>query len=139
LKLRFTEVAMTTAAIANPSALNRRPAALEVRSSRHATNADLPIGARSVGQNLRVSNDLHTAVRAVVDSADPVGLLASGAPHDEYDAEARDLMRLIESGNAPTADRVRAVMTRWFGSDTPISEAKIKEIADGLAAIFDRP
>jgi hypothetical protein len=40
---------------------------------------------------------LRSALRAVIDRRDPEGLLAFGAPTDEYDPEAADLARLRSS------------------------------------------
>lgn len=57
-----------------------------------------------------------TAVHAAVDREDPEGLLASGAPADEYDPEVDDLAALVRGG-AVTAQQVRAIWERWFGPD----------------------
>lgn len=42
-----------------------------------------------------VWRETSRAVAAVVDQLDPEGLLASGAPRDEYAAEAAELTRLV--------------------------------------------
>ena len=41
--------------------------------------------------------DLHATVRAIMNSADPIGLLAIGAPDDEYEPEIRDLAGRLAS------------------------------------------
>lgn len=41
-----------------------------------------------------------SAVHAVVDAVDPEGLLAGGAPADEYDPEVPDLVRVVLNGAA---------------------------------------
>jgi hypothetical protein len=86
-----------------------------------------------------VEDDLRAAVRAIIDAADPVGLLAIGAPADEYEWEVNDLVALVRSGKKPTSRRVRAILRRWFGKRTRISRATVAQIADGLAGISQRP
>jgi len=56
-------------------------------------------------------------VKRVVAAADPIGLLAGGAPDDEYDPEVTDLVRLVLGPSEITRDRVDAVWTRWFGQE----------------------
>ncbi|OZM83790.1 hypothetical protein [Pseudonocardia sp. MH-G8] len=58
---------------------------------------------------------LRSALRAVVDRRDPEGLLALGAPPDEYDPEAADLARLRSTGGPFTATTVAEVWERRFG------------------------
>ncbi|MEJ7764670.1 MAG: hypothetical protein WKF86_04170 [Acidimicrobiales bacterium] len=58
---------------------------------------------------------VRAEVKRVVDAADPIGLLATGAPDDEYDFEVTDLVKLVLGPREITADRVDAVWTRWFG------------------------
>lgn len=48
--------------------------------------------------------------------ADPAGLLAGGAPEDEYEPEVDDLCALVGMGReAVTAEAVAGVFDRWFG------------------------
>jgi hypothetical protein len=58
---------------------------------------------------------LRSALRAVIDRRDPEGLLALGAPSDEYDPEAADLARLRSGGGPFTPTTVAEVWERWFG------------------------
>src|SRR4051794_18824055 len=85
------------------------------------TTSSLPLWVQR-GHHVIVTDELRAAVQAVIDAADPVGLLEMGAPPDEYRLEVGDLVALVLSGQT-SADRVRAVLTRWFGT-TQTSEAK---------------
>jgi hypothetical protein len=69
------------------------------------------------------------AVRAVVNGADPVGLLAVGAPADEYDPEVREL---VEWPGTVTAELVSGVFLRWFGKAGAMSSDMAGRIADGI-------
>lgn len=46
---------------------------------------------------------------------DPEGLLASGAPADEYASEADDFARRLREGQSVTGDVLVEVWERWFG------------------------
>lgn len=58
--------------------------------------------------------DALAAVREVLDEVDPENLIASGAPEDEYDSEAGELVRLVLRERV-TRDQVGAIWQRWFG------------------------
>jgi hypothetical protein len=75
---------------------------------------------------------LFESVREIVHRHDPEGLLAVGAPRDEYDLEVPDLVLLVRQGDVITADSVRAVFDRWFGDSTP--PARRRSEADQIAA-----
>jgi hypothetical protein len=57
------------------------------------------------------------AVREVVNGLDPVGLIAGGAPEDEYGPEVADLVRLVMRPEPFDEETVDAVWRRWFGDD----------------------
>lgn len=57
---------------------------------------------------------LWSAVQAVIDSEDPEGLLAVGAPADEYSVEVPDLAQLVAEQRV-TAAGVLDVWEHWFG------------------------
>lgn len=57
------------------------------------------------------------AVREVINRIDPIGLIEMGAPEDEYDPEAADLVRLVMRSDAFGEAEVDAVWRRWFGDD----------------------
>ena len=74
---------------------------------------------------------LWTAVQAVVDAEDPEGLLAAGAPADEYSVEVPDLVQLV-SEQRVTAAGVLAVWEHWFGP-----ESSLKRRADALERLTE--
>lgn len=57
---------------------------------------------------------LLDAVRRIVDGLDPQGLLALGAPADEYSPEVAALAELVAAGPVGAAG-VLAVWEHWFG------------------------
>jgi hypothetical protein len=60
--------------------------------------------------------ELYPIVKRAVDRADPIGLLALGAPPDEYDPEVRSLVqRLARRGDLTGLD-VALVFHEWFGT-----------------------
>ena len=58
--------------------------------------------------------------RAITDAEDPIDLLESGAPADEYSPEIGTIVRRIL--NAQSVDEIRVVLheefRRWSGDDT---------------------
>ncbi len=67
------------------------------------------------------------AARAVVNEADPVGLMAMGSPDDESDPEVEDLIKWREP---VTPERVAEVFIRWFDRESGQMTA---EMAAGIA------
>ncbi len=62
---------------------------------------------------------LRDAVRRIVDDLDPEGLLALGAPADEYAPEVAALAELVAAG--PVVDTgVLAVWEHWFGPGSSV-------------------
>jgi hypothetical protein len=61
--------------------------------------------------------DLVAAVERAINEADPIGLLAGGAPSDEYAPEIGTIIPLL--ANANRSDDVTGVLhgefLRWFG------------------------
>ncbi len=55
------------------------------------------------------------ASREALNSVDPEGLIELGAPLDEYDREAGDLVRLVMRDGV-TRTAVAAIWQKWFGS-----------------------
>ena len=77
-------------------------------------------------------SDYFLAARTVVNDVDPLGLIAAGAPDDEYDPEVQDL---IASRAPVTAERVGEVFLRWFGAGTgDLSDDVASRIAAGIDA-----
>lgn len=71
-----------------------------------------------------------SAVRAVVNGEDPVGLLGAGAPVDEYDPE---VTALVEQPSPVDAQRVHDVFAHYFGDVSAISVEAAKNIAVGAS------
>jgi hypothetical protein len=70
-------------------------------------------------------------VMGIINRHDPMGLLNSGAPLDEYSPEVDSLRRLYENGDSITPSQVVDVFEYWFW-DGCISFDKAKSIADEL-------
>ncbi len=58
-------------------------------------------------------------LRELVNKHDPIGLIAEGAPLDEYDMESGSLLPRISPGQSPDEilDLVYKVFTKYFGTD----------------------
>src|SRR2546421_12242594 len=69
------------------------------------------------GSRHEAYRDAFGAVRRVVNRLDPVGLIATGAPDDEYDPEVTDLVRLVMRSEAFSESDVAEVWCRWFGDE----------------------
>jgi hypothetical protein len=63
---------------------------------------------------------LIAAVKAAVDTADPIGLLEIGAPSDEYEPEVGTIVpRVAKAADFAEVHRiVHDEFKRWFGTDT---------------------
>ena len=64
---------------------------------------------------------LRNRVHAVVTAADPEGLIALGAPDDEYGPQIGELTRRLSCGPVTAAD-VLDVWAARFGTDTWLAE-----------------
>jgi hypothetical protein len=80
-------------------------------------------------------DELRRAVAAAVNGTDVSGLLAAGAPADEYDAQVGDLVGLLRTGEPITIEHVRDVWTHWFGADVAWNEERGAELARQLAVL----
>jgi hypothetical protein len=82
--------------------------------------------------------DLVAAVERAINEADPIGLLAVGAPSDEYAPEIGTIIPLLANAHRP--DDVTGVLhgefLRWFGEGTAgprqAYEAPARQIWDAL-------
>lgn len=73
-------------------------------------------------------------VQAVIDSFDPEGLFAMGAPKDEYLFEARDLAAWIRRGDVMTGDRLQEYWVRRFYPDCGlVRSGRATALAERLA------
>ncbi len=77
----------------------------------HTTNGDSGAAAGA----------LRGRVHAVVAAADPEGLLALGAPDDEYSAQVGELTRRLRAGSITAADVLEVWVAR-FGPDTWLAD-----------------
>ena len=79
---------------------------------------------------------LRVAVSAAIAKADPINLLALGAPGDEYDSEVDAILPRLGSAHDLDGVRniVRSVFVQFFGSETAGGPERYEEAA---AAIWD--
>ena len=78
-----------------------------------------------------------TAVLGVLNREDPEGLLAVGAPADEYEPEADDLARRLRDGRRITGEALVEVWEHWFGPGSGYVRRTSKYEIDKLAAELD--
>ena len=68
-------------------------------------------------------------VRAIINDADPLGLIAAGAKADEYDPEVEDLMSVPGPLDAAL---VLEALVRWFGEAGRVTLADAEALADSI-------
>ena len=77
---------------------------------------------------------LAEAVARAIDDADPIGLLASGAPADEYAPEIGTILPRIPRANG--VDDMVSVLheefSRWFGADTAGPRQSYEKVASRI-------
>lgn len=76
-------------------------------------------------------------VLGVLNREDPEGLLALGAPTDEYSHEADDLARWLRGGLPLTGEVLTEVWERWFGPGSGYMRRTPKPQIHELAAELD--
>jgi len=79
-------------------------------------------------------------VLAVLSDVDPYGLepgLPEGAPADEYEMEAVDLVRVLLKAGAVTTHDVEAVWMRWFSESLVLrlGPLRMAQLVDRLNAL----
>lgn len=64
--------------------------------------------------------DLVAAVERAINEADPIGLLAGGAPSDEYAPEIGTIIPLLANAHRPddVTGLLHGEFLRWFGEGT---------------------
>lgn len=77
------------------------------------------------------------AVLRVLSREDPEGLLAAGAPTEEYSNEAADLAELLRDGRPVTGEVLVQVWELWFGPGSGFVRRTPKPQVDKLAAELD--
>lgn len=87
---------------------------------------------------------LRDAVTICLNAHDLLGVLALGAPDNEYDPEAEDFSLLLSAGEPVTAEVVAGVWHKWFGDPEKPVPAPTSEMAElaadlqGLAPLAGR-
>lgn len=76
-------------------------------------------------------------VKAVVDQADPAGLLSLGAPSDEYDDAVEEFTRRVLKGEPTDAKTIEDWFVDGYGiaRSLPGQNAPFRAVADGLRQI----
>jgi hypothetical protein len=75
-------------------------------------------------------------VEEVINRHDPMGLLAMGAPKDEYKPEIKDLVERRNQNNmALSPDEIRVVFEYWFYPGC-MKQEKAEAISKELRALF---
>ncbi len=82
--------------------------------------------------------EIVAAVLEVLNDHDPEGLLAMGAPTDEYDAEAVELAVLIPREPPPMEADVEEVWRRWFGEHHHLRGDLLRSVTDELRGLHHR-
>lgn len=77
---------------------------------------------------------LRNAVAATIAKADPINLLALGAPGDEYDQEVRAILPLLPSATseAEVCTIIRSEFVRRFGDEVAGPPARYTEAATAI-------
>lgn len=77
---------------------------------------------------------LARGVARAVAAADPLGLLAAGAPRDEYDLEVATLLPRLEGarGVAEVQVLVHQEFVRWFGAEVAGPVEGYRAAAEGV-------
>ena len=71
----------------------------------------------------------------IVTEVDPLGLIAGGAPDDEYEVEALEIFTTWKSSrlNADNClEKLEEIFLRSFGEGASINEASLQEISEAL-------
>jgi hypothetical protein len=92
-------------------------------------------GRRQRSQSLEAAyGSLYADVSRLLREADPIGLIAMGAPADEYDPEVSTILpRLREARAAVDVQRiVHEEFVRWFGADLVGSFTDYTEVAEKI-------
>jgi|DewCreStandDraft_4_1066084.scaffolds.fasta_scaffold05374_12 hypothetical protein len=81
--------------------------------------------------------DLVEMIRAILNREDIEGLLAIGAPQDEYDSEAETIGRAIASGDIKPQKQelVEFLKQIWQQSFGPFSEEEWQKREDSIARV----
>ena len=77
---------------------------------------------------------LYTEVSRLLREADPIRLIAIGAPEDEYDVEVRTILPRLNEAKSP--DDVQRIVheefAHWFGAETAGSAAQYTDVSNNI-------
>lgn len=78
--------------------------------------------------------NLHATVSELLRQHDPLDLIASGAPNDEYEPEVSAIIpRLREArGNADVRALVHEEFVRWFDAETAGAPSRYEDLANRI-------
>jgi hypothetical protein len=96
-------------------------------------------GCRKQSQSLKAAyGSLYVDVSRLLREADPIGLIAIGAPDDEYAPEVSTILpRLREANAAVEVQRiVHEECVRWFGADLVGPLTDYAEVAEKIWATW---
>lgn len=97
-----------------------------------------------MGRDKRVAKEayesLYREVRAILNAHDPVYLIASGCPNDEYEPEVRTILpRLGEASDAAGVQVIlREEFVRWFGGVGMFSYEEFAPAAEEIWSAWER-
>jgi hypothetical protein len=80
---------------------------------------------------------LRREVHATITKADPEGLIAGGAPFDEYTEEEAEIVRLLEQSAAVTTAAVTAIWQKFLGPEALLLQDRqlLTKLVRELAAL----
>lgn len=75
---------------------------------------------------------LHAAVREILNKEDPIGLIAMGAPADEYEPEISTILAKVGSCKSVRSlqTMIHAVFAEWFDAKTAGPCGRYRSIAE---------
>src|SRR5262245_50754154 len=80
---------------------------------------------------------LFANVRGILNSFDPLALVARGAPANEYDPETHDIIgRLQVAGAGSTPSIVQCVFEEWFSKDLLRGFSRWDELGDEIESAW---
>lgn len=85
----------------------------------------------------RLYEEMSAQVKAIVDRADPAGLLSLGAPSDEYDDAVEEFTRRVLKGEPTDSKTVEDWFVEGYGipRSLPGRDAPFREVARRLAQL----
>ena len=87
----------------------------------------------------RRAHDLIAMVKRAVNAADPEGLLAGGAPDDEYEREVALIAGRIYNRHASSVEAIHAIVYEAFGphADGEAHTDTFRQLAESLMRVVN--